>query len=79
VVKTANIRLTRNIDAEGQAWHSLVLDVGKEHLEPPVAFRTLGGVTTYLADILCECFDVHGTRETQPALEPVVLVEVCDE
>ena len=39
----------------------MVVDVGAQHREPTMAFRTLGGLCTLLADILAEELD-EGTR-----------------
>jgi hypothetical protein len=70
VKKTAVVRITRTVDDEGFEWHSVVLDIGALHREPPVAFRTIGGLCTFLADMLVEELN-PSTRTTEPELLPV--------
>lgn len=68
--KTANIRLSRTIE-DGVEWYRVTVDIGARHLEPPFAFRTLGGLFTILADLLAEELQDQSSRPTEPELEPV--------
>jgi hypothetical protein len=69
VKKTAVVRITRSIE-DGEGWHRAVIDIGAQHLEPPVAFRTIGGLCVFLADLLVEGL-TPSTRTTEPDLQPV--------
>lgn len=69
--RTANIRVECTTE-DGEAWHRAVIDVGAMHMEPPLAFRTVGGLLAFVADLLTEEFD-PSKRKTEPALDPVKL------
>lgn len=69
-LKAAVIRVQPTIDDAGLVWYSAVIDIGARHLEPPIATRTIGGLMTFLSDVLLEELESH-QRPTDPGMPPV--------